>query len=690
MAEQLAAEGPAADGGRPLRIALLSYRSKPHCGGQGVYVRALSRELVALGHAVEVLSGPPYPELDDDTDGRGPVLTTVPSLDLYRDPDPFRIPHVREFRSPVDVLEFLLMCTAAFPEPLTFSLRAWQRLRGRAGEFDVVHDNQTLGYGLLLLQRAGFPVVATVHHPITEDRRQDLAAAKGLRKQVSTRRWYSFLRMQTRVVRRLPALLTVSDNSFRDIVRDFAVPAERLTVVPVGVDTEVFRPPTTPRVPGRIVATASADVPIKGLVPLLEAVAKLRTERDVELVVVGRAKEGGAALAALDRLGLADAVRFASGVSETELVDLFGSAEVAVVPSLYEGFSLPAVETMACATPLVATTAGALPEVVGPDGVTALHVPPGDPEALAAAVGRLLDDPELAARIGAAGRARVVERFTWRAVAEQTVAWYRSVLPATTPAPSPPCRRAELLTVDLDHRFALEPGMRVLDMGCGGGRHAFALYRRGVDVVALDLDEAELKDVAGMFAAMREAGEAPEGATAQAVRGSAYDLPFEDASFDRIIAAEVLEHLPQDEKAMAELFRVLKPGGLIAVTVPRWGPELVCWALSNAYHEVEGGHVRIYRGDELRKRLTRTGLQTVDGHHTHALHAPYWWLKCAVGVDNAEHPLVKAYHRLLVWDMMKKPLLTRALERALDPVIGKSMVVYLRKPADAEMPRVAA
>ena len=243
-----------------------------------------------------------------------------------------------------------------------------------------------------------------------------------------------------------------------------------------------------------------------------------------------------------------------------------------------------------------------------------------------------------------------------------------------------------MLTVDFD-RFPVSAGDRVLDMGCGAGRHAFALYRRGADVVALDLDEAELKDVAGMFAAMREQGEAPAGATAQAVRGSAYALPFEDESFDRVVAAEVLEHLPQDERAMAELFRVLKPGGLIAVTVPRWGPELVCWALSSAYHEVEVGHVRIYRGDELKRRLTTAGLTPVDQHHTHALHAPYWWLKCAVGVDEADHPLVKAYHRLLVWDLMKKPFLTRWAEKALDPVVGKSLVVYLRKP---EADRAAA
>ncbi len=243
-----------------------------------------------------------------------------------------------------------------------------------------------------------------------------------------------------------------------------------------------------------------------------------------------------------------------------------------------------------------------------------------------------------------------------------------------------------MLTVEFS-RFPVAPGERVLDMGCGGGRHAFALYRRGADVVALDMDATELKDVAGMFAAMREAGEVPKGARAAAVRGNASCLPFADESFDRIVAAEVLEHLPEDERAMAELARVLKPGGTIAVTVPRYGPEKVCWALSEAYHEVEGGHVRIYRGDVLRERLTAAGLEPVDGHHAHGLHAPYWWLKCAVGVDDSDNPLVRAYHRLLVWDMMKAPALTRVAERLLNPVIGKSLVVYLRKPEPA---RVAA
>ncbi|MCW2543688.1 MAG: Methyltransferase type 11 [Frankiales bacterium] len=239
-----------------------------------------------------------------------------------------------------------------------------------------------------------------------------------------------------------------------------------------------------------------------------------------------------------------------------------------------------------------------------------------------------------------------------------------------------------MLTVDFD-RFPVGPGDRVLDMGCGGGRHAFALYRRGADVVALDMSHTDLQEVGTMFRAMDAEGEAPAGATATPVRGDAYRLPFADESFDRIIAAEVLEHLPADTDAMAELFRVLKPGGLIAVTVPRWLPEKVCWALSDGYHNTPGGHVRIYKGSQLRERLEGTGLVYQGEHHAHGLHAPYWWLKCAVGVSNDSNKLVKAYHSLLVWDMVKQPLATRVAERVLQPLVGKSLVVYLRKPLEA-------
>ena len=273
----------AADG--PLRIALLSYRSKPHSGGQGVYVRHLSRELDALGHHVEVFSGQPYPELDP-----GPALTRIPSLDLYRDGDPFRTPRWHEYRDWADVLETAMMWGGAFPEPLTFSLRVVRALAARAADFDVVHDNQSLGYGLLGLRRLGLPLVASIHHPISVDKRIDLADLGPLSR-LSRRRWYGFVRMQARVARQIARagpLITVSGSSRRDICRDFKIPADRVRVIPLGVDTRVFRPRQAARVRGRIIAVASADVAIKGVATLLHAVAKLITDRDVHLIIVGQ------------------------------------------------------------------------------------------------------------------------------------------------------------------------------------------------------------------------------------------------------------------------------------------------------------------------------------------------------------------------------------------------------------------
>ena len=404
-----------------MRIALLSYRSKPHCGGQGIYIRHLSRELTNLGHQVEVFSGQPYPELDP-----GVALTKVPSLDLYREPDPFRIPKPREFRDLVDVEEFLTMCTAGFPEPKTFSTRVARLLRDRVDDFDIVHDNQVLGYGMLDIEKMGLPLITTLHHPITFDRRIDLAAAPW-RKKLSVRRWYGFLRMQGKVARQARKILTPSQASKRDIVKDFGVDPQRLQVILLGVD-DGFVPPTAPRVPGRILAMASADAPMKGIATLLEAYAKLRTERDVELLLVTRPQPGGRTEQLIDRLSIADSVRFVHGVSDAELVDLMGSAEIACVPSLYEGFSLPTAELMACETPLVVSRAGAIPEVVGPDGECADLVTPGDMGELETALAALLDDPERRERMGRAGRRRVQELFSWRAVAAATAAAYDEVV----------------------------------------------------------------------------------------------------------------------------------------------------------------------------------------------------------------------------------------------------------------------
>jgi glycosyltransferase involved in cell wall biosynthesis len=409
----------------PLRIAWLVYRGNPHCGGQGVYTRYVAREVAALGHEIAVLSGQPWPHLDNPDQ-----LVEVPGLDLYRQPDPFRVPHVREFRDTIDAREFALMCTAGFPEPWAFSERAHRLLRSRRADFDLVHDNQALGTGVLKMMREGWPVTATIHHPITVDRELDLAHASGWRRRLSLWRWYGFLRMQLRVAPRIPRVVTVSESSKRDIAAQMGVPLEHMTVVPIGVDESLFRPlPHIVRVPGRLMTTASADVPLKGLTVLLDALAKVRVERpDAHLVVIGRLKDGSAVPALIDQLGLEGAVEFVSGVSDERIVELYAEAEVAVVPSLYEGFSLPAAEAMACGVAVVATTGGALPEVVGPDGDCARTVEPADPSALAAMVLQVLADPDQRRGLGERGRARVLERFTWRSHAEGLVRIWREEL----------------------------------------------------------------------------------------------------------------------------------------------------------------------------------------------------------------------------------------------------------------------
>lgn len=412
-----------------MRIALSSYRSKPHSGGQGVYVRNLSRELVRLGHQVEVFSGPPYPELDP-----GVAFTALPSLDLYREPDPFRRPRLSEFRDSLDVLEYATMCTSGFGEPRTFSWRLSRHLREHLDEFDILHDNQTLGPGVLDLARRGLPVLTTVHHPISADRRLELAHARGLGR-ITKRRWYGFVQMQRRVARDSAHLLTVSEQSASDIVEDFGVARSRIDVVPVGVDIDTFTPrAASARVPGRIVTVASADVPLKGLAVLIRALTELPADAWSEVIVVGRAGERtGKALA---DAGLLDRVRFASGLTTTELAALVASAELSVVPSLYEGFSLPAVEAMASGTPLVASRVGALPALVGPDDDAAgLLVPPGDASALAEAVQTLLADPRTAAAMGARGRRRAEEDYSWAAVAARTAQIHRRIVAVSQKPP---------------------------------------------------------------------------------------------------------------------------------------------------------------------------------------------------------------------------------------------------------------
>jgi glycosyltransferase involved in cell wall biosynthesis len=412
---------PPSSGDR-LRIAYLTYRGKPHVGGQGIYTRHLTKALVDLGHHVEVYSGQPYPVLDERIERHD-----LPSLDLFNDHYPCRFPAYWELKRREDFLEVAQFSLGVFPEPLAFSYRARRALVPRAGEFDLVHDNQCLGYGILGIDKR-IPTIATLHHPITRDRILEMDRAPTRRKRWSVGRWYSFVGMQARVASRLSRIVVVSENSINDIHSDMGVPRDRMRLVPVGVDAELFRPlPHVVRRPGRLITTASADVALKGLGVLLEALAKLRTERDVSLTIIGRPKPGKS-MDLIDSLGLRPCIDFVSGVTDERIVELYAEAELAVVPSLYEGFSLPAIEAMATGTALVATDGGALPEVTGLDGDTVLACRAGDADDLAATIRRGLDDADLRARVGEAGRRRVVDRWTWTRCAELTLEQYREVL----------------------------------------------------------------------------------------------------------------------------------------------------------------------------------------------------------------------------------------------------------------------
>ena len=406
----------------PLKIAYLTYRGKPHVGGQGVYTRHLTKALADLGHSVEVFGGQPYPILDERI-----TLTKLPSLDTFNDYFPGRFPGFWELKTREDLLEMAAFMTGVFPEPLAFSARAARELKPRAGEFDLVHDNQCLGYGILKIEEK-IPTIVTLHHPITKDRELEMSHAKTLPRRLSVGRWYSFVKMQGKVASKMPRIVVVSQNSIDDIHTDMGVSIDRMRLVPVGVDPDLFKPlDHVTRRPGRLITTASADVALKGLSYLLEAMAKLRTERDVTLTIIGKPRPGHS-MDLIDSYGLAPHIEFVSGVSDERIVELYAEAEMAVVPSLYEGFSLPAIEAMCTGTPLVATDGGALPEVTGLDGDTVLQCPAGDKDALAATIARGLDDAELRARVGAAGRQRVLERWTWTKCAEQTVEQYREVL----------------------------------------------------------------------------------------------------------------------------------------------------------------------------------------------------------------------------------------------------------------------
>jgi glycosyltransferase involved in cell wall biosynthesis len=407
----------------PLRIAYLTYRGKPHVGGQGVYTRHLTKALVDLGHSVEVFGGQPYPVLDDRI-----TMHKLPSLDLFNDQYPGRIPGYWEIKTWPDFVEAVRLFRGQFAEPLTFSKRVYGELKTRVNDFDLVHDNQCLGYDILKIEKI-IPTIVTLHHPITRDRELEMTHAATPKRRRSLKRWYSFVEMQGEVASKMPRIVVVSENSINDIHKDMGVSRDRMRLVPVGVDPDLFKPmPNVARKPGQLITTASADVALKGLSFLLEAMAQLRAQgREIRLTIIGKPRPGHS-MDLIESLGLKPYIDFVSGVPDERIVELYAEAELAVVPSLYEGFSLPAIEAMSTGICLVATDGGALPEVTGTDNDTVLQCPAADAPALAATIARGLDSAELRARVGEAGRQRVVERWSWRHCASLTVDQYREVL----------------------------------------------------------------------------------------------------------------------------------------------------------------------------------------------------------------------------------------------------------------------
>ncbi len=405
---------------RPLNVCLLSYRSNPHCGGQGVYLKNLSRALADIGHHVEVVSGPPDPMLDADI-----PIHHLKCLDLYNPENLFRIPTVRELADPVNFMEWMGVATMGFPEPFTFGIRAQQFLRRRMQRYDIVHDNQSLSYGIWSIAKQ-IPTVATIHHPITVDRDIAVRSVRPFWKKLKHLRWFSFIGMQKRVSRTLRRIITVSECARKDIAREFRVPRRRFSVVPNGINTDLFYPiPEIQREPDRIIVTNSSDVPLKGLYYLLHAVSQVARRRALRLVVIGTPKRNGGISRLIRRLGIGNRITFTGPVSNQEFVRQYARAAACVVASVDEGFGLPAGEAMACGVPVISTTGGALPEVVGDAGVL---VPPEDSLALAAAIRDMLDNPAKAAELGQKGFRRVQQHFTWRRAAEKTVDAYRETI----------------------------------------------------------------------------------------------------------------------------------------------------------------------------------------------------------------------------------------------------------------------
>ena len=400
-----------------LKIGLLSYRSHPYSGGQGIYVKHLSKALAELGHEVDVISGQPYPELDERVN-----LVKLPSLNIFEEEDRFRSFKMNYLMNPLSLFEWLSVMTGGFPEPYTYGVRVNRYLKKRLGDYQIIHDNQSLSYALLHIQQ-NFPLVTTIHHPITRDHKLELENAKNWKQRLSSNRWHGFLRMQKKVAPSLKAIITPSHSSKIDISNEFSVNKDFIDVVHNGIDTEIFKPnDNKKRIKNRIITTASADVPLKGLKYLINALPKIiLLYPDTELVVIGKAKNNGETMKLIKKLNLLPHIHFKSNLKEDDIVDLYASAQLAVIPSLYEGFGFGAGEAMSCGVPLISTLSGGLQDIV--EG-SCYEIEPGSSVQIENAVIDLFDNEEEMKRVALLGRKRILEKFNWRQAAKGYLAIY--------------------------------------------------------------------------------------------------------------------------------------------------------------------------------------------------------------------------------------------------------------------------
>ena len=406
---------------KPLNILMPSYRSHPYTGGQGIYMRLVTKAMRDLGHNVDVISGQPYPILDD-----GVKLVKLPSLDLYSYNNPLKAFNFNLLKNKIDLYEWISHLTGGFSEPYTFGERMAKWAKYNFPKYDVVHDNQTLAYGLLKLKNFGLPVVGTIHHPITMDKRIDIQHAETLSLKILKWRWYSFLNMQMHVARQLDPIIVVSENTRKDLVRDFKVDIKKTRKVLHGIDHLTFRPiDEIKRKPNQLITTASADVPLKGLIYLIRAYDLLLKDfPELELIVIGKLRDGPTSKE-LNKRGIKNKVKFVSDLTSNQIAKLYAESTIAVSPSVYEGFGFPAGEAMSCGIPLVSTNGGSLPEVVGDAGIIVNH---SDPASLYQGIKQLLDNDEKRLVYGKMGRKRVLDKFTWKRAAQELVNVYKEAL----------------------------------------------------------------------------------------------------------------------------------------------------------------------------------------------------------------------------------------------------------------------